>query len=160
VPSRSDPPAGEVLRDLSEADSRLAVVRLIVARCEVSYTGRLTTTLPDSVRLLKLKADGTFMVWSDAGGSSVKPLNWTTSSPSRVDDRDAGCGQAVAGRAYATGILRQRLIWRGSDRRSSVERDSDLAAEALEHERACRGRGSRREVALADRCTVSVAVAA
>jgi len=53
-------------------------VRLIVARCEVSYTGRLTTRLPESVRLLMIKEDGTFMVWSDSGGQSVKPLNWMT----------------------------------------------------------------------------------
>src|SRR5436309_276015 len=53
-------------------------MRLIVARCEVSYTGRLTTRLPESVRLLMIKEDGTFMVWSDCGGQSVKPLNWMT----------------------------------------------------------------------------------
>ena len=53
-------------------------MRLIVARCEVSYTGRLTTRLPESVRLLMMKEDGTFMVWSDSGGQSVKPLNWMT----------------------------------------------------------------------------------
>jgi hypothetical protein len=51
-------------------------VRLIVARCEVSYAGRLSTVLPEAVRLLMLKADGTFMVWADGGGSAVKPLNW------------------------------------------------------------------------------------
>jgi hypothetical protein len=51
-------------------------MRLIVARCEVSYVGRLTTTLPEAVRLLMLKPDGTFMVWADGGGSNVKPLNW------------------------------------------------------------------------------------
>jgi RecB family endonuclease NucS len=53
-------------------------MRLIVARCEVSYLGRLTTVLPDAVRLLMLKADGTFMVWADGGGPNVKPLNWMT----------------------------------------------------------------------------------
>ena len=53
-------------------------MRLIVARCEVSYLGRLSTTLPEAVRLLMIKPDGTFMVWSDGGGSSVKPLNWMT----------------------------------------------------------------------------------
>jgi endonuclease len=53
-------------------------VRLIVARCGVSYTGRLATTLPEAVRLLMIKADGTFMVWADSGGPSVKPLNWMT----------------------------------------------------------------------------------
>ncbi len=51
-------------------------MRLIVARCEVSYVGRLTTVLPEAVRLLMLKADGTFMVWADGGGPNVKPLNW------------------------------------------------------------------------------------
>ena len=51
-------------------------MRLIVARCEVSYAGRLSTVLPEAVRLLMLKADGTFMVWADGGGSAVKPLNW------------------------------------------------------------------------------------
>ena len=51
-------------------------MRLIVARCEVAYSGRLTTALPEAVRLLMLKADGTFMVWADGGGPNVKPLNW------------------------------------------------------------------------------------
>jgi endonuclease len=51
-------------------------VRLIVARCQVSYAGRLSTVLPEAVRLLMIKADGTFMVFSDGGGANVKPLNW------------------------------------------------------------------------------------
>ena len=53
-------------------------MRLIVARCAVEYTGRLSTRLPEAVRLLMVKADGTFMIWADGGGSSVKPLNWMT----------------------------------------------------------------------------------
>jgi endonuclease len=60
-------------------------VRLIVARCSVSYSGRLTTHLPEAVRLLMIKADGTFMVWSDTSGSSVKPLNWMT-PPTVIED--------------------------------------------------------------------------
>jgi RecB family endonuclease NucS len=39
-----------------------------------------------------LKPDGTFMVWSDAGGPNVKPLNWMT--PPTVIDQEAdgdGC---------------------------------------------------------------------
>jgi len=62
-------------------------VRLIVARCEVVYTGRLATFLPEAVRLLIIKADGTFMVWSDGGGPSVKPLNWMT-PPTVVEEDD------------------------------------------------------------------------
>jgi endonuclease len=60
-------------------------VRLIVARCEVAYSGRLNTRLPESVRLLMIKQDGTVMVWSDSGGSSVKPLNWMT-PPTVLED--------------------------------------------------------------------------
>jgi len=51
-------------------------VRLIVARCEVLYTGRLTAVLPESTRLLIVKSDGSVLVHADAGG--YKPLNWMT----------------------------------------------------------------------------------
>ncbi len=51
-------------------------MRLIVARCEVLYTGRLTAMLPESTRLLMFKADGSVLVHADAGG--YKPLNWMT----------------------------------------------------------------------------------
>ncbi len=51
-------------------------MRLLVARCEVRYTGRLTAVLPEAVRLLILKADGSVLVHDDAGG--FKPLNWMT----------------------------------------------------------------------------------
>lgn len=61
-------------------------MRLIVARCEVSYTGRLSTILPEAVRLLMVKADGTFMVWADGGGSNVKPLNWMV-APTVIEEQ-------------------------------------------------------------------------
>jgi RecB family endonuclease NucS len=48
-------------------------VRLLVARCEVTYTGRLSTVLPEAMRLLMFKDDGSFLVHDDAGG--YKPLN-------------------------------------------------------------------------------------
>jgi RecB family endonuclease NucS len=51
-------------------------VRLLVARCEVVYSGRLNAVLPEAVRLLILKADGSVLVHDDAGG--YKPLNWMT----------------------------------------------------------------------------------
>jgi len=58
-------------------------VRLVVARCEVTYTGRLTAYLPEAVRLLVFKADGSVLVHADAGG--YKPLNWMT-PPTVVED--------------------------------------------------------------------------
>ena len=53
-------------------------MRLIVARCSINYSGRLSTHLAEATRLLMVKADGTFMVFSDHGSQSVKPLNWMT----------------------------------------------------------------------------------
>lgn len=51
-------------------------MRLIVARCEVRYSGRLDALLPEAVRLIMLKADGSVLIHADAGG--YKPLNWMT----------------------------------------------------------------------------------
>ena len=48
-------------------------MRLLVARCEVVYTGRLSTILPAATRLLMFKNDGSFLVRDDAGG--YKSLN-------------------------------------------------------------------------------------
>jgi RecB family endonuclease NucS len=74
-------------------------MRLIVARCEVSYSGRLTTRLPESVRLLMIKDDGTVMVWSDSGGSQVKPLNWMTPPTVFEDGGDTLVVRKRAGRS-------------------------------------------------------------
>ena len=60
-------------------------MRLIVARCEVRYTGRLTAVLPESTRLLILKSDGSVLIHADAGG--YKPLNWMT-PPTSVEEED------------------------------------------------------------------------
>src|SRR3954453_2515718 len=60
-------------------------MRLLVARCEVLYTGRLTARLPEAVRLLMFKADGSFLVHDDAGG--FRPLNWMT-PPTVVEETD------------------------------------------------------------------------
>jgi len=48
-------------------------VRLIVARGEVVYSGRLNAVLPEALRLLVLKSDGSVMVHADTGG--FKPQN-------------------------------------------------------------------------------------
>jgi RecB family endonuclease NucS len=60
-------------------------MRLLVARCEVVYTGRLTATLPEAVRLLVLKTDGSVLVHDDSGG--YKPLNWMT-PPTVLEEHD------------------------------------------------------------------------
>jgi endonuclease len=57
-------------------------MRLLVARCEVRYTGRLNAVLPEAARLLIFKGDGSVLVHDDAGG--YKPLNWMT-APTHVE---------------------------------------------------------------------------
>ena len=49
-------------------------MRILVARCSVDYVGRLTAHLPESTRVIMLKADGSVLIHSDGG--SYKPLNW------------------------------------------------------------------------------------
>lgn len=49
-------------------------MRIVVARCQVDYAGRLTAHLPMATRVLMLKSDGSVLVHSDGG--SYKPLNW------------------------------------------------------------------------------------
>jgi endonuclease len=60
-------------------------VRLLVARCQVTYTGRLTAYLPESTRLVMIKADGSVLVHADAGG--YRPLNWMT-PPTVIEEGD------------------------------------------------------------------------
>jgi RecB family endonuclease NucS len=61
-------------------------MRLIVARCSVEYSGRLSARLSEALRLVMLKADGSVLVHADAGG--YKPLNWMT--PPTVVEEEGG----------------------------------------------------------------------
>ncbi|AVL26414.1 MULTISPECIES: endonuclease NucS [Nocardia] len=61
-------------------------MRLVIARCQVDYVGRLTAHLAMARRLLLMKADGSVLVHSDGG--SYKPLNWM-SPPCWLEERGA-----------------------------------------------------------------------
>jgi RecB family endonuclease NucS len=101
-------------------------VRLIVARCSIDYTGRLTTHLPEATRLLMIKDDGGVSVWHD-GGSSVKPQNWMT--PPTVIEEEEG---RIVVRKHA-GKTEDRLDIRVVEVISDVTHDMGEAA-ALEKE--------------------------
>ncbi|NLC97933.1 MAG: endonuclease NucS [Actinomycetales bacterium] len=58
-------------------------MRLVVARCQVDYAGKLTAHLPMATRLLLVKNDGSVLVHSDGG--SYKPLNWMNPPCSLVE---------------------------------------------------------------------------
>ena len=106
-------------------------MRLLVARCEVRYSGRLNAVLPEAVRLLILKADGSVLVHDDAGG--YKPLNWM-SGTTHIEDR----GDLLIVRAPKTeDMLEIRLVEVLSDvvhdmgesaalQKDGVERDLQL----------------------------------
>src|SRR5262249_37299363 len=71
-------------------------MRLIVARCRCRYGGRLNALLPESTRLVMLKADGSVLVHADAGG--YKPLNWMTPPTAIEEDGGAIVVRKRAGR--------------------------------------------------------------
>jgi len=107
-------------------------VRLIVARCEVVYSGRLSAVLPEAVRLLILKSDGSVLVHDDAGG--FKPLNWMTAPTFVVDEGD----KLVVTKPKTEDQLEIRLVEVLSDvvhdmgesaalQKDGVERDLQLA---------------------------------
>ena len=58
-------------------------VRLVIARCQVDYVGRLTAHLPMATRLVLVKADGSVSIHAD--DRAYKPLNWM-SPPCRLDE--------------------------------------------------------------------------
>jgi RecB family endonuclease NucS len=91
-------------------------MKVVVARCTVDYVGRLTAHLPEAVRVLMIKADGSVLVHADGG--SYKPLHWM--SPP--------CHLAVAEEDDIT-------IWRVDNKAGEqlVIRIHDIHAE-LEHE--------------------------
>lgn len=70
-------------------------MRLIVARCEVRYSGRLTAVLPDALRLIMIKSDGSVMVHADTGG--YKPQNWMTPPTVIEESEDAIVVRKVKG---------------------------------------------------------------
>ncbi len=98
-------------------------MRLIVARCEVRYTGRLDALLPEALRLIMVKSDGSVMVHADHGG--YKPSNWMT-PPTVIEEAD----DHIVVRKHA-GDTEDRLDIRIAEVLSDVTHDMGEAA-ALE----------------------------
>jgi endonuclease len=103
-------------------------MRLLVARCEVRYTGRLNAVLPEAVRLLILKADGSVLVHDDAGG--FKPLNWMT-APTSVED--AG-NTLIVRKPKTDDALEIRLVEILSDVRHDMGESASLQKDGVERD--------------------------
>ncbi|WP_199439255.1 endonuclease NucS [Umezawaea beigongshangensis] len=70
-------------------------MRLVIARCQVDYVGRLTAHLPMAQRLLLIKADGSLSVHSD--DRAYKPLNWMSPPCWLIEDPGLWTVQNKAG---------------------------------------------------------------
>ena len=106
----------------------MRAVRLVVARCEVRYSGRLTAVLPEAVRLLILKADGSVLVHDDAGG--YKPLNWMT-GPTFIDE----LGEVlVVRKARTDDVLEIRLVEVLSDVMHEMGESAALQKDGVERD--------------------------
>jgi hypothetical protein len=85
----------------------LVLVRIVIARCSVDYTGRLSAHLPLATRLIIIKADGSLVIHNDAG---TKALNWmptgsrltvapaqAATEPVQESDSDGGASKRTSG---------------------------------------------------------------
>jgi endonuclease len=106
----------------------LRAVRLIVARCEVKYSGRVSALLPEAVRLLMLKADGSVLVHDDAGG--YKPLNWMTAPTFLADDGE----RLVVTKPKSDDALEIRLIEVLSDVEHDMGESAALQKDGVERD--------------------------
>jgi endonuclease len=103
-------------------------VRLLVARCEVRYSGRLDAVLPEAVRLLILKADGSVLVHDDAGG--YKPLNWMTAPTFVSEEGD----RLVVTKPKTDDVLEIRLVEVLSDVSHDMGESAALQKDGVERD--------------------------
>lgn len=89
------PDTGRGCREISTVASYSGAVRLVIARCQVDYVGRLTAHLPMANRLLLIKADGSVSVHSD--DRAYKPLNWMSPPCWLIEDPGVWIVQNKAG---------------------------------------------------------------
>ena len=94
----------------SERLPRLSGMRLIVARCSVEYSGRLSAHLPEALRLIMLKADGIGARARRRGRVQAAELDDPTDRGdrgARHDHRAQDQGRRPAGDHAARGGLRR-----------------------------------------------------
>ena len=105
-------------------------MRLLVARCEVTYSGRLNAFLPEATRLLMLKSDGSVLVHADCGG--YKPLNWMTPPTAIEEESDRIVVRKRAGKTEDR--LEIRLLEVLSDAQHELDELVGLAKDGVERD--------------------------
>jgi RecB family endonuclease NucS len=102
-------------------------MRLVIARCSVEYTGRLSARLPTAKRLLVVKADGSVLVHADGG--AYKPLNWMSAPCTLVQEPGRW---RVSNRSGETMTIRIDEVLHDSSHELGV--DPGLVKDAVERE--------------------------
>src|SRR5512132_923660 len=115
-----------------------AAMRLVIARCSVDYVGRLSARLEPATRLVIVKADGSVLVHSDAGG--YKPLNWM-SAPCSLFEED-GCWRVTNKSGETMTIAIEEIL---EDWRCELGTDPGLVKDGVE---------KHLQALLADQCHV------
>jgi RecB family endonuclease NucS len=82
-------------------------MRLVIARCEVDYAGRLSAHLPTATRLILVKADGSVSIHSD--DRAYKPLNWMSPPCTIREAEQDGVVEWIVSAAKSDDTLRIRL---------------------------------------------------
>lgn len=100
-------------------------MRLVIARCTVDYSGRLTAHLPEAVRLIMIKADGCVAIHADGG--AYKPLNWMN-APNRLKITDA-CWEVVSPKGETLSITIHEIL---SDSSHEMGSDPGLQKDGVE----------------------------
>ncbi|UYM05952.1 endonuclease NucS [Solicola gregarius] len=82
-------------------------MRLVIARCQVDYAGRLTAHLPMANRLILVKSDGSVSIHSD--DRAYKPLNWMSPPCTLRESQDDGVLEWMVSAAKSDDTLRIRI---------------------------------------------------
>jgi hypothetical protein len=106
-------------------------MRLIVARCTVDYAGRLSAHLPEALRLLMIKGDGSVMVHADTGG--YKPQNWMT-PPTVIEEEGAPPTRIVVRKAREEDTLDIRIAEVVSDVTHDMGEAAALVKDGVERD--------------------------
>jgi len=110
-------------------------MRIVVARCQVDYAGRLTAHLPMATRVIMVKADGSVLIHSDGG--SYKPLNWmsppcTLKEGTSDDPDDVGVLEWTVSATKSDDTLRIRIEEIISDTSYDLGVDPGLQKDGVE----------------------------
>lgn len=105
-------------------------VRLVIARCQVDYAGRLTAHLPMANRLILIKQDGSVSIHSD--DRAYKPLNWMSPPCTMRESNDDGVTEWTVSAAKSDDTLRIRIEEILHDSQHELGADPGLQKDGVE----------------------------